>query len=61
MAKRIVIYTHEAKTIKIDNIKNVNYKSDTLYFEHIGYAYDKASSMFRNIAGYTIYDHKDGE
>lgn len=61
MAKRIVIYTHEAKTIKVDNIKNINYQSDTLYFEHIGYAGDIASSMFRDIAGYTVYDYKAGE
>lgn len=52
---RLVIYTHTGKTIKFDNVKNVNYKSDTLYFELVGYAGDTGRSMFRDIAGYTTY------
>lgn len=61
MKQRIVIYTHEAKTIKIDDVKNINYKSDTLFFQHTGYDGDTSSSMFRDIAGYSIYNYKDGE
>lgn len=53
---RIVIYTQNGKTIKFDNVENVNYKSDTLFFEIIGYAGDKGINMFRDIAGYTIYE-----
>lgn len=56
---RIVIYTHYGKTIKFDNVKNINFKSDTLYFELEGYIGDDGKSMFRDIAGYTTYENPE--
>lgn len=54
--KRLVIYTQSGVVIKIDNFTNLNYNSNTLYFEQVGFAGDKGKCFFRNIAGYVIFE-----